>query len=170
MASSSGSENWVMINVDIDGSGGSEVSEMNRSAGFLMSLMEETPGEDYDNERLSSLIQSLEAEIDPSRMVGGDASMMDPVTFDQSCAAGQVEGHECWGNDLISWDVDIEMDSPSCDHDDGISFWYHPIGYQMDVMAEFGGVRNCSQIYSGVDFDNGSIGLWQEPCDETIYR
>ncbi|KAJ6301697.1 hypothetical protein OIU77_015917 [Salix suchowensis] len=172
MASSSVFENWEMINGETDGAGGSEVSEMSSSADFLMSLMEETPGEEYDNERLSSLIQSLEAEIDPSRMVGGDASMMDPSsTCDQSCDAGQVEDHDCWGADLISWDADIEMDSPSCDHDDDdLSVWYHPIGYQVDLMAEFGGVRSCSQIYSGVDFDNGSIGLWQEPWDETMYR
>ncbi|KAJ6949936.1 hypothetical protein NC651_003803 [Populus alba x Populus x berolinensis] len=173
MASSSVSENCVLINGDVDSSGGSEVSEMNSSSGFLMSLLEETQSEDYDNERLSSLIQSLGAEIGPKRMDGGDASMepmMDP-NICQTCDAGQVEGHDCWGADLISWNIDMEMDSPtsSSDHDDhDISFWY-PIGDQMDAMTEFGGLRNCSQIYSGVDFDNGNIDLWQEPCEETMY-
>ncbi|KAG6737086.1 hypothetical protein POTOM_059920 [Populus tomentosa] len=165
MASSSVTQNWVLINGDVDSSGGSEVSEMNSSAGFLMSLLEETQSEDYDNERLSSLIQSLEAEIGPKRMDGGDASMepmMDPNIW-QTCDGGQVEGHDCWVADLISWNIDMEMDSPtsSSDHDDhDISFWY-PIGDQMDIaMTEFGGLRNCSQIYSGVDFDNGNIDLW----------
>lgn len=173
MASSSVTENWVLINGDVDSSGGSEVSEMSNSTGFLMSLLEETQSEDYDSERLSSLIQSLEAEIDPKRMDGGDTSMepmMDP-NICQTCDAGQVEGHDCWGADLISWDIDMEMDSPtsSSDHDDhDISFWF-PIGDQMDAMTEFGGLRNCSQIYSGVDFYNGNIDLWQEPCEETMY-
>lgn len=115
MASSSVSENWVLINGDVDSSGGSEVSEMNSSAGFLMSLLEETQSEDYDNERLSSLIQSLEAEIGHGRMDGGGASMepmMDPNIW-QTCDAGQVEGHDCWGADLISWNIDMEMDSPT---------------------------------------------------------
>jgi hypothetical protein len=39
----------------------------------------------------------------------------------------------------------------------------------MDAMTEFGGLRNCSQIYSGVDFYNGNIDLWQEPSEETMY-
>ncbi|CAK7351699.1 unnamed protein product [Dovyalis caffra] len=168
MASSSVTENWVMMNGDINSSEGSEVSEINSNA-FLMSLLEETQGEDYDNERLSSLIQSLEAEIEPKRMNGGDTSMepMMGPNICQSCDAGLVEGHDCWAADLINWNIDVEMDSPSTsssDHDDEVSFWY-PLGDQMDDMTEFGGIRN----YSGVYFDHGTIHLWQEPCDAAMY-
>lgn len=127
MASFSMEENWVMF----DGNNsfeGSELSGMN--AAFLMSLLEESiQGEEhYDNERLSILIQSLEAELDPNGKNGNDTTkghLMGPG------------GHDCWLADCCCWNIDAEMGSPpssSRDDDDDISLWY-PIGDQMDDMV-----------------------------------
>lgn len=84
---------------------------------------------------------------------------MGPKDF-QSCDDGEVDGSDCWSPDFCLNDMEMDSPSPSDDHDDDdIPFWY-PIADQMEVIVEFESVRDCSQIYSQVPFEeHGNMHL-----------
>ena len=112
-----------------------EFSEANNV--LLMSLMEETQEDEfYGNDRLVSIIQSLEQEITDPKL-------------DRSA---QVDGHNCSGSisDDFSW-IDMEVASSSPFHE--MNAW-SPCGDEMDGMVlEYGvgnGISDYSQIYCGV--------------------
>ncbi|KAA8524069.1 hypothetical protein F0562_010500 [Nyssa sinensis] len=142
------SENWACINGknDFDNF---EVKEVDGA--LLMSLLEESQGEECDDERLKSVIQSLEAEIDSDMMDGHD-SLVEPEWCShmegcQRCRAGQVDSHDC----LISHDLDfnwmgmdmnmnmnMDMVMASMANDDMTNWYMDPCGDEMHEIIEFG--------------------------------
>ncbi|KAL6975551.1 hypothetical protein U1Q18_024345 [Sarracenia purpurea var. burkii] len=167
MAATSVPENWACIN------GGDEyefdkfeVLEINGT--LLVSLLEESQVEECDDERLTSVIRSLEAEIYPIKI--GDHNLPTLLEWGSSsdnCQpsdAAQVDGQDCSAaHDLDFHWMDVEMDpsSPS----DGMANWYmDPCGDELEGIIEFGGIGD-SLIFFGVPLEEElSYGtLWQGP-------
>uniref|UniRef100_A0A5B7ASK9 Uncharacterized protein n=1 Tax=Davidia involucrata TaxID=16924 RepID=A0A5B7ASK9_DAVIN len=164
---SSKPENWACINGN-DDFDNFEVTEINGA--LLMSLLEESQGEECDDERLRSVIQSLEAEID-SNMMDGHDSLVETEWGSQLSGGGQVDGHDCsTSHDLdFNW-MDMEM-VPSLPGDDMTNWYMDPCGDEMDGIIEFGGVRDYSHIYYGIPLEeNGCGSLWQETNATVMYN
>ncbi|KAK9266474.1 hypothetical protein L1049_021386 [Liquidambar formosana] len=164
-------ENYACINGD-DDFNQFEVSEINGA--LLMSLLEESQGEVGDDDRLMSVIRSLEAEISPNRTYGLDSPMELEFGVNQEdyqlCNAGQVDGQDC----STSADLDfgwIDMELTSSSPSDDVTNWYmDPCGDEMDGIIEFGGVSDYSQIYYGVPLEeHGYNSLWQDTYDSVMY-
>lgn len=144
-------ENLAFINGD-DEVKGMEVFEID--GGFLMSLMEEGPydvrdnNNDNDDDRLDSIIRSLEAEINTNMMDGPDSmsmeseSMSNTEDFTLLRDMGQMDGQDYWGpcDYEVGWvDMDVVPSSPS---DQG-SWCINPYGDEMEgINAEFFDVGN----------------------------
>lgn len=139
-------ESWCMNGYDE--SGNLDFTQIDGA--LLMSLLDDTQVvvEDYDDERLRGVIQSLEAEI----TVDGDKNC-------QPSDAGQLDGgqdvSEFNGLDLRMMEmVDMEME-PSFPND-GINYWYHcDDHHEMDGVDEY-----CSRVHFEDINDYGF--LWQE--------
>nr|GMD38297.1 TRNA wybutosine-synthesizing protein like [Ipomoea batatas]GME10840.1 TRNA wybutosine-synthesizing protein like [Ipomoea batatas] len=144
------SESWCMNGYD--DSGNLDFSQVD--AALLMSLLDDTQAavEDYDDERLMGVIQSLEAEI------GG-------VEACQPSDAGKIDGGqdvvpEFNGLDLRMMEmVDMEILEPCfpAAQNDGINYWYHcgDDHREMDGVDEY-----CSRVHFEDVSDYGF--LWQE--------
>ncbi|GAV88108.1 hypothetical protein CFOL_v3_31531, partial [Cephalotus follicularis] len=122
---------------------------------LLMSLLEESQGQEEQNdERLNSVMQSLEAEINPNiaREIDEDS---------QSSYVGRVDDYD---RSVLSevgfgW-VDTEM--PSSPRDD-MNWYPDPCEDEMHGIIEFEGVRDYSQFYYGVPLEEHSYSsLWHD--------
>ena len=166
MASFVASENYACINVDDYEFQGIEVpNEIN--TGFLMSLMEELQDqvEDGDEERLNSVIQSLEAEINSStaevdqvsHMESGDHQWISDRKDNQSYDLSQIDGQN-WSDllnefDVIGW-MKMESVMP-CSPRHYMNLYMYPCGDEKSINDVIGfGV--------GLDLDHGYSSLWQE--------
>ena len=181
MASLGTSESWACINRDYEFEG-IEVSGLNHEA-FLMSLMEELQDhvEESDEERLNSVIQSLEAEINScttdadqqdSSMESDHQSVSDGEDS-QSCSLGQMDGYDCAISfddlDMNEW---INMETEPCSPSHEMNCYVYYDGEEMsNGVIGFGGVsttdHDYAHTYYGVSLDQqqGYNSLWQE----TIY-
>lgn len=130
---------------------------------FLMSLLEESQGEEYNDEKLESFIRSLEEELNPTTMEDQDSVIDSRVLI---CNDVQVM-------DEFSWDdMELEGASPSSLSKDGLSLYMDFHGDdQMDCFVEFGGVTDHSQLYDGVPTleNNGCYNfVWPETHNTAI--
>ncbi|CAL5336154.1 unnamed protein product [Camellia sinensis] len=184
MASSSVAENWAcMINGD-DEFDRFEVPEIDTA--LLMSLLEESQvDQDCDDERLTSVIRSLEAEIefDPNMMDGQDDHHLPLQPHHQrdgnlkGCQpsdGAQVDGGDCSDphDDLdFNW-MDVEM-APSSPSDDIANWYMDPYGGEMERIIEFiDQARDYSHTSYGVPLEehSGAYGyLWQETHTSVMY-
>ncbi|CAL5187236.1 unnamed protein product [Lathyrus oleraceus] len=104
---------------------------------LLMSLMEELPCDEKDDERLDSLIRSFEAEISESKMSDHDDSksielLQMKSNFDESCNESWNIGQVDEGHDFgVEW-VDMDL-MPSFQFDDGS---WESCGDEMSVMVD----------------------------------
>ncbi|KAL7186100.1 hypothetical protein ACSBR2_027956 [Camellia fascicularis] len=170
-------ENWASINGDADEFEKFEIPEIDSA--LLMSLLEESQADqdcDDDDERLMTVIRSLEAEIDPDVMDGHDLDM--DIEWDSNLeggrSTGQVEAQD-WPTSksdqlAFNWMEDVEM-GPSSPSDD-MAIWYmeEPYGVEMDGVIEVGGVGDYSHIYFGVPLEEHAYGsLWQETHASVMY-
>ncbi|KAK1439677.1 hypothetical protein QVD17_05497 [Tagetes erecta] len=120
---------------------------------LLMSILDEPHVEnECDDERLSSVIRSLEAEINP-------------IVIDDHDMSSELEWNVDWEgsypytiNQSYSKSQDVEFNWMEMDdiyiqgYDDGMS-----------GIIEFGGVKDCSQISYGNNIEEHGYGaLWQE--------
>ncbi|XP_050279665.1 uncharacterized protein LOC126720870 [Quercus robur] len=150
---------------------GIEVSEIDSA--ILMSLLEESQGEERDEDRLNSLIRSLEEEINSNAMDSQNSSMKpDFIVEDgQLCIVGNKEGHDCMvSQDQLEFgliDMEPETSSPSDDMN-----WYMDLcENEMDGIIEVGGLSDYSHMYYGVSLEEqGYRSLWQETYDTVIYN
>lgn len=135
-------ETLAFINGD-DGVSGMEVMEINGS--LLMSLMEEPPSDENDDDRLNSLIRSFEAEIiSGSKMDGHDSAstgseLVSNIGEDnnQSWNIGQMDGQDCWASSSEFGEEWVHMDfMPSSPCDDR-SWFIDPYGDVTDGMDGF---------------------------------
>ena len=152
---------------------GIEVSEID-GAILMMSLLEESQGEERDEERLNCLIRSLEAEINSKAMDSQYLTMETDFSVEdgQLCIVGHKEGHDC----LVSHDqlgsgcIDMQQVTSSPSADD--MNWYLDLcENETDGMIEVGGLSDYSHMYYGVSLEEqGYRSLWQETCDSVIYN
>ncbi|KAJ0046275.1 hypothetical protein Pint_04911 [Pistacia integerrima] len=142
---------------------GVDVSKLNSV--FLMSLLEESQGEEYNDEKLESFIRSLEAEINPTTiedqdsvidlrvLICNDVQVMDEFALDDT----ELEGASSSSSLLSEDDLSLYMDFHGDD--------------QMDCFVEFGGVTDHSQLYDGVSTleNNGCYNfVWPETHNTVI--
>ncbi|KAK4420620.1 hypothetical protein Salat_2012500 [Sesamum alatum] len=160
MASATTTEN-CSFSTSLDDLNGVEFSNIDTS--ILMCLLDDSQVEGGDDERLISVIQSLEAEI------------MTPSSF------LETNYSECYQEDYVFSDVE-QMDScsTSSDHvyfegidmdvpyslltDDMTSYFIDQFVDEMENVVEFVALRDYSQVCCGVamEEDHHYNGLWQE--------
>lgn len=144
-------ENWENIFDSNDCSENFELSPRNHN--LLMSLLDETQIDDCDDdERLTKVIQSLQAELDSA----DHCDLVDcQSSVDESYSQGYPTLVSTATNDLdLHWmDVEIMPTSPS---------WYnmdhhHGQGMMMSTSDEFGWIKNPSFSPLEADQDYGSL-------------
>lgn len=162
---------------------------------LLMSLLQDSLVENGDDERLLSVIKSLEAEIiDPhniNHVMNVDdpiSTVVEPMSSEgyledcQSSDAWQTNDQDCSISDGyhdldFSWINGVEMVSSPMGDD--INMWcMDPCGdHELDNRSvEFGEVRDyyyyCQQVFDVVvplEEPGYSISLWQETYDSVMY-
>lgn len=125
-------ENWTCIN----GCNNDDLSNFDHSqidCSLLMSLLDDSQSVDdidHDNERLSSVIRSLEAEIDDQHLINIDQSSHQGSTNGedwQSWESDQSQSQEFLESDHLdmNWmDIEMEIPPPNSISDDLMNFWY----------------------------------------------
>ncbi|XP_011045592.1 PREDICTED: uncharacterized protein LOC105140446 [Populus euphratica] len=137
---------------------------------LLMSLLEESQGDHESNEeRLRSVIQSLEAEINPSIMSDGYETAMDPAEMprdgEDTDELPKTAEMESLGLDFELVDMEVVPSSPG-DHD--MNYWY--MEPSENDIVEFG-VTNYFQFgHEAAMEEHGYSSLWQESYDITMYN
>ncbi|KAF5205008.1 hypothetical protein FRX31_005408 [Thalictrum thalictroides] len=148
---------------------GMEISETD--AALLMALLEESHVEEAEDERLTSVIQSLKEEIDRC-----DEDVISDDIWD--CSGSSMSGFD----DSIDW-TDIDMTSTSLSDGMENNDWYaSSIENEFVVMADFknSDINNniyFSQMASNIaDYsqfsyadDHEYSSLWQETYDSSMY-
>lgn len=124
---------------------------------ILMSFLEDTVQvECCDDERLITVIQSLEAAINPILINDhgslNDSCQLQDCIFDQLLSTDEERMSDDQDNfashDLDFGWMDVEMSASSSPSDQGISCWYELVG-EDDVgynIAQYGGVIDYSEI------------------------
>ncbi|KAJ0102810.1 hypothetical protein Patl1_05025 [Pistacia atlantica] len=135
-------ETWAYINGE-DDSNGVEVWKFNDA--LLMSLLEEPHGEEYNNEQVNKVIQSLEAE--PEFLNVGD----------------NEDGENCLSSMEFEWEeMELVPSSPS----DDMNWCMDQYENELDFMVDYGHVSDYSQICNVVSFEEQSFcSLWHETYD-----
>ncbi|XWS27437.1 hypothetical protein CRYUN_Cryun26dG0115200 [Craigia yunnanensis] len=138
----------------IDGSNIKEEIEVPEiDAALLISLLEESLSEEYCNdERVNSLMESLEAEI---RMENHGLCNIE----------GDMESND--GFDCFEW-TEMEMVPSSPSDDMNWYAEYHVEEISMDDLVEFG--NDLPQDYYEVPLEHEYSSLWQETYDTPIYN
>ena len=164
-----------------DGMEGFKVSGIN--AALLTSFLEELQDEDRDDERLNSVIQSLEAEINSSStcttMDGYDHSNMDQtqVMSDGSCSLGYMNDRDCSVSidELDQIGRVGHMEIVPCSPSDDMNWYMETYGDEMHSIIGYGVINDYSHVYCGVALDledhGGYSSLWQETTyDSMMYE
>ncbi|XP_059664514.1 uncharacterized protein LOC132310349 [Cornus florida] len=163
-------ENWSHINGS-DDFDQFEVPEINTA--LLMSLLEESQVEECDDERLRSVIQSLEAVIDPNRLDGHDSLVeMEWGSGNLNGCTTPSDGEQLNGQDCstsldldFSW-MDVEM-VPSSPSDEMTNWYMDSFRDGTDGVIELG---DYSQICYGMPLEEHEYGsLWQESHSSVMY-
>ncbi|CAI8595326.1 unnamed protein product [Vicia faba] len=128
---------------------------------LLMSLMEELPCDENDDERLDSLIRSFEAEISETKM--GDHDDSTSIELLQMKRNIEENYNESWniGQDFgVEW-VDMDL-IPSFQFDDGS---WECFGDEKDVMM----VDHLMVCDDGFDMEEHAYNsFWQENYDMAL--
>ncbi|KAJ4726561.1 putative Heat stress transcription factor B-4b [Melia azedarach] len=148
-------ENWV--NYD-----GIEVSKFDSA--LLMSLLEESNGEEYSDEQLNSVIQSLEAEIKEQNMIECHDLSMEPELLSDEENGQKTSMNFGWGDNM-----ELAPSSPS----DDMNWSTYMDQYELDLdnFSEFKGVCDYSQINFNVvsSEEHDFSSLWHETYDGIGY-
>ncbi|KAJ8527759.1 hypothetical protein K7X08_015210 [Anisodus acutangulus] len=136
-------ENWACINGCNNDLCNFDHSQID--CALLMSLLDDSKGLEYidhDNERLTSVIRSLQTEIDEQHMINDHDSVQDSQGSNngddwQSREAGQGQISQDFpkSDDLdFNW-MDIEMEIAPSSTSDDMNFWYLDTSYGQDHEA-----------------------------------
>ncbi|PON83363.1 hypothetical protein TorRG33x02_207780 [Trema orientale] len=178
MASEGTSEKWTCINGDDEFEGIHGVSGL--SDAFLMSWMEELQDhvEETDEERLKSVIRSLEEEINTSTTDEQDSFMESDHQWisdgedSQSCSLGQMDSPDCSISfddlDMNEW---INMEPEPCSPSHGMNCYTYHFGDEIS-----NGVIGCTtddyahHTYYGLalEQEHGYNSLWQETIYDSV--
>ncbi|KAL0320504.1 UNVERIFIED_CONTAM: hypothetical protein Sradi_5311900 [Sesamum radiatum] len=134
-----------------------DVEFSNIDSSFIMSLLDDSQVEGGDDQRLISVIQSLEAEI------------MTPNLFletnSKDYAFPDVEQMDCCStsSDHVYFEgIDVDVSYMSMLIDDMTSYFIHQSADEMESVVEFVGLRDYSQVCCGVAMEEDDYsGLWQ---------
>ncbi|XP_031250313.1 uncharacterized protein LOC116108184 [Pistacia vera] len=150
-------ETWAYINGE-DDSNGVEVWKFNDA--LLMSLLEEPHGEEYNNEQVNKVIQSLEAEINANMLEAGRDLAMEPEFLN---VGDNEDGENCLSSMEFEWEeMELVPSSPS----DDMNWCMDQYENELDFMVDYGHVSDYSQIYNVVSFEEQSFcSLWHETYD-----
>ncbi|XP_044504285.1 uncharacterized protein LOC123224635 [Mangifera indica] len=142
------SETWAIVNGE-DDSNGVEVSKFNDA--LLLSLLEESNGEEYNDEQVNRVIQSLEAEINANMLEASHDLAMEPDV--QNCLASME----------FEWaEMELLPSSPS----DGMNWCIDQSENELNFLVENGDVSDYPQLYNIVPLEEHSFcSLWQETYD-----
>ncbi|CAN6690759.1 unnamed protein product [Malus baccata var. baccata] len=142
-----------------------EVHEgMETNGAILMSLLEEWQEEDRDEERLNSVIQSLEAEIIKTTMDRNDSNLEDSNLWN---IVGVLDGQDCLRSpssddcDPLGW---FEMDQVACSPSNGMNWYADSCEYdQMDNFPK----DHCEWVR---DYSHEHVynSIWQETAYDSI--
>ncbi|KAI8557987.1 hypothetical protein RHMOL_Rhmol04G0053900 [Rhododendron molle] len=157
-------ENWACINGNDHDFDQFEIQEIDGA--LLMSLLEESSPEDCDNDKLTRVMKSLEAEIDQKIVDGLDLSMdlgwgTDSKGFQPFDAAqtNDLDGLISHSLDDFDW-MEVEMIPRSSPSDEMDNWYMDPCGDALDGIVGFG---DFSNMYYGVPLEELAYGsLWQE--------
>ncbi|KAM6584951.1 hypothetical protein CsatB_011953 [Cannabis sativa] len=177
-------KNWACIN-----GGDDDVNTINGA--FLMSLMEELQDnhdfvEEKDEERLNSVIRSLEAEIKYSCSAHGDhddqhRSISMDHDHDQSSSDGedhsQMDGHDDFSiisfdhgdlDQINGWDFNMEVDHEACSPssssgNDDVNFYGYQCGDEI-ISSNYG-----DHNYYGVAIDHQDNIAYNSFWQDTVY-
>lgn len=130
---------------------------------LLISLLEESPCEEFNDEQLQSVMQSLEEEISVTTTVNHHCAMQPEFVSEVNRNCGNLE----YNFGYFEWN-DMEM-GPSSPSDDMNWYIEHRIE-AMDEMMEFIG-ESYSQNYYAVNVpleEHGYTSLWQETYDTVM--
>ncbi|GAY61861.1 hypothetical protein CUMW_213260 [Citrus unshiu] len=133
-----------------------------------MSFLEESNGEEYNDEQVHKVIQSLEAEInhEQNMLEGQDLSMklFSDQEDSQNCLASMDFGRVD--------EMELVASSPS-DHDMNWSYYMDQCGgLELDDLVEHEivscGYFHISNIVYETDQKHGLSSLWHERCDAVL--
>ncbi|KAL5731794.1 hypothetical protein ACHQM5_004491 [Ranunculus cassubicifolius] len=135
---------------------GIEFSEIDGD--LMMSLLEESLAEEVEDERLGSLIQSLEAEISQP----GDDRLDDIQNYFDDCVSSNHDSSDS---------MDMEMASISSED---MSKWYeYSVEHETSEFGDFqilgGDMEKYSQFYCSSE-DTAYSSLWQDTYAPVMYR
>ncbi|KAJ6751920.1 hypothetical protein OIU85_002346 [Salix viminalis] len=131
-----------------------------------MCLLEESQGEHESNEeRLRSVIQSLEAEINPSVISDGCDTGRDPAEMpcdgEDTTELFNMAEMESLGLDLELVDMEVVPSSPS-DHEMNFIWCMEP---SENYVTEFGFSNYFQFGHEAAMDEHGYSSLWQESYD-----
>ncbi|CAK7351701.1 unnamed protein product [Dovyalis caffra] len=135
---------------------------------LLMSLLEDSQGDHESNDkRLRSVIQSLEAEINPNIMLDGYDLGMNPAEM-PSDGEETNELFKMAEMESLEFElVDMEM-VPSSPSDHHMNYWYTESSE--NDMVEFG-VRDYFQVgHEALLEEHVYSSLWEETYDTIMYN
>ncbi|KAL0353932.1 UNVERIFIED_CONTAM: hypothetical protein Sangu_0974500 [Sesamum angustifolium] len=159
-------ENWEYADTTHDCSENFELSQINHS--LLMSLLDETQVDDCDDERLTNVIRSLEAEIDYS---GHDYAYDHNTIWENDLVDCQSSNDESNDQDCLLQQDDLDlhwmdMETIPSSPSGGMGGWYmdhHGLGMVGGMSHEFGGIKNYSHLCYGSPLEEQDYGsLWHE--------
>ncbi|KAL0301343.1 UNVERIFIED_CONTAM: hypothetical protein Sradi_6411100 [Sesamum radiatum] len=138
-----------------------DVEFSNIDSSFIMSLLDDSQVEDGDDQRLISVIQSLEAEI----MTPNSFSETNAECYLEDYAFSDVEqmdGCSTSSDHVYFEGIDVDVSYMSLTDDMMTSYFIHQSADQMENVAEFVGLRDYSQVGCGVAMEEDDYsGLWQ---------
>lgn len=167
MASPVPDQNWACNVEDVEFQG--------VDSAILMSLLDDSEGEENDEDGLNCLIRSLEAEIvnSNSTMDSHSTSSVERPELVADREDGQLEYYGqpqycSMSHDQLGFGgVDIPF--PLSPRDD-LNRYMDPCEYEMDGIIEFGGLGEFSHTYCGIALEEqGYRSLWQETYDSVMF-
>ncbi|KAK4373998.1 hypothetical protein RND71_004675 [Anisodus tanguticus] len=154
-------ENWACINGCNNDLSNFDHSQID--CALLMSLLDDSQGLediDHDNEKLTSVIKSLQAEIDEQHMINDHDSVLGINNSEdwQLWEAGQRQiSQDFLQSDGLDFNwMDIEMDIAPSSTSDDMKFWYMDTRYGHDHEAHDIG---CEYGYGAFPLEENSSDL-----------
>lgn len=138
--------------------------EFDTGALLMSQLLDESHVEDCDNERLTSVIRSLEAEVEPVMLVEDNESFME-LEWDDNLAEFCDNNWNVEHRDHVSNGQDCSTTSSSDDLDD-----YNWM--EMEDLNEFGGVGDYYyyQYPQFINHDNVNTNILEEQSYGSLWQ
>ncbi|KAL0406590.1 UNVERIFIED_CONTAM: hypothetical protein Slati_3972900 [Sesamum latifolium] len=138
-----------------------DVEFSNIDSSFIMSLLDDSQVEGGDDQRLISVIQSLEAEImTPNSFLETNSECyLEDYAFSD---VEQMDGCSTSSDHVYFEGIDMDVSYMSTLTDDMTSYFIDQSAEEMENVVEFVGLRDYSQVCCGLAMEEDDYsGLWQ---------